>query len=242
VWFLQLDQNGERFYDEAAGSALRKPSDHWTATFCDSNWKRLAAMRPPYHGGPDTANPNWWPPTLTQLDHVKPGPKRYSWGGLVPVRQIGWSLRGDLYCANTIEELLDYMNCYKGETRKKALAEIKRYNEMCKKGIDEDFGKDRRIMKLTALKDPPFYGTVNQDGDQDMMRKAGVGIWMPTGLDTDGEGCVLNSEFKPIKGLYAAGNNAGNRYIVAYQTPISGMSIGMAMTEGCLLGEMLADL
>ena len=61
-------------------------------------------------------------------------------------------------------------------------------------------------------------------------------------LDTDAEGRVLNSDFKPIKGLYAAGNNAGNRYIVVYQTPMSGLSLGMAMTEGFMLGERLADL
>jgi hypothetical protein len=60
------------------------------------------------------------------------------------------------------------MECYKGETGKKALAEIARYNEMCEKGIDEDFGKDRRIMKLTSFKDPPFYGTVNKGGGQGM--------------------------------------------------------------------------
>jgi len=237
VWFLQLDQNGERFYDEAAGSTIKQLSDHFTVTFCDSNWKKVTAMRPPYHGAPDTANANWWPPTLIQLDHVKPGPQKYSWGGLVPVRQIGWRLPGDLYCANTIEELLDYMGCYKGETRKKALASIKRYNEMCKNGIDEDFGKDRHIMKLTELKDSLFYGTLNKGGGMGM----GVGYTF-VGLDTDAEGRVLNSEFKPIKGLYAAGNNAGNRFIARYQTPMAGLSIGMAVTEGCLLGERLADL
>jgi fumarate reductase flavoprotein subunit len=63
-----------------------------------------------------------------------------------------------------------------------------------------------------------------------------------TGLDTDADGHVLNSEFKPIKGLYAAGNNAGGRYITVYQTPLSGISIGMAITEGYMLGESLATL
>jgi predicted oxidoreductase len=53
---------------------------------------------------------------------------------------------------------------------------------------------------------------------------------------------VLNSDFKPIKGLYAAGNNAGGRYITVYQSPIAGVSIGMAITEGFMLGEMLADM
>jgi predicted oxidoreductase len=69
-----------------------------------------------------------------------------------------------------------------------------------------------------------------------------AGMVATTGLDTDAEGHVLNSDFKPIKGLYAAGNNAGGRFIVVYQSPLSGISIGMAMTEGYMLGERLADL
>ncbi|MBN1627708.1 MAG: FAD-binding protein [Deltaproteobacteria bacterium] len=235
VWFLQLNKNGERFFDEAAGSAMRQPSDNFTVTIHDANWKKVIAMRPTHHGSVDTADMTSWPPTLAQLDNVKPGPGKNSWG---KDRFLRFTIQGDLYCANTIEELLGYMDCWKGETRKKALAEIQRYNEMCRKGVDEDFGKDRRIMKATELKDPPFYGTVNKGGGIGM----GAGGYTFVGLDTDAEGHVLNSEFKPIKGLYAAGNNAGNRFIIRYQTPMAGMSIGMAMTEGCLLGERLAAL
>jgi len=237
VWFMQLNKNGERFYDEAVGSTINRPSDNFTVTFMDSNWKKVLAMMPPRHGAVDTADTTSWPPTLNQIDNVKPGPQKFSWG---KDRYIRWSLQGELYCANTFKELLDYMDCYTGETRNKALAEIKRYNEMCEKGIDEDFGKDRRIMKATALKDPPFYGTVNKSSGP--VSRISAGMVATTGLDTDADGCVLNSEFKPIKGLYAAGNNAGNRFITAYQTPLSGISIGMAITEGCMLGEMLAAL
>jgi fumarate reductase flavoprotein subunit len=244
VWFLQLDENGERFYDEAAGTTLLRPKDSLTVTFNDSNWKKVLEMMPPRHGAVDTADATSWPPTLKQLDDVKPGPKQYSWG---KDRFLRWGLQGTLYCANTIEELLEYIDCYKGDTRKKALAEITRYNEMCKKGVDEDFGKDRRVMKATALKDPPFYGTLNQGGAtsiMSMMGGGGIGPGMvtTTGLDTDAEGRVLDSNFTPIKGLYAAGNNAGGRFITVYQSPMSGISIGMAMTEGCMLGEMLAAL
>jgi predicted oxidoreductase len=53
---------------------------------------------------------------------------------------------------------------------------------------------------------------------------------------------VLNSQFKPIKGLYAAGNNAGGRFVTVYQSPLAGISLGMAMTEGYMLGERLAKL
>jgi predicted oxidoreductase len=150
--------------------------------------------------------------------------------------------RGTVYCANTIEELLDYMDCYKGETRKKALASIARYNELCEKGMDEDFGKDPRIMKVTALKDPPFYGTISREGGVGGMFGISPGLCATSGLDTDAEGHVLNSEFKPIKGLYAAGNNAGGRFMIVYQSPLAGISIGMAITDGYLLGERLAEL
>jgi len=244
VWFLQLDDNGERFYDEAAGTTLLRPQDSFTVTIHDSNWKKVLEMMPPRHGAVDTADATSWPPTLAQLDNVKPGPGKNSWG---KDRFLRWGLQGDLYCANTVEELLDYMDCWKGETKKKALSEIKRYNEMCKKGVDEDFGKDPRIMKATIIKDPPFYGTVNKGGGTNIMSMMGAGSISPgmvttTGLDTDAEGRVLDSNFNPIKGLYAAGNNAGGRFITVYQSPMSGISIGMAMTEGYMLGERLAEL
>jgi fumarate reductase flavoprotein subunit len=242
VWFMQLDNNGERFYDEAAGTTLFRPKDSFTVTIMDANWKKVLEMMPPRHGAVDTADATSWPPTLNQIDKVRPGPAKYSWG---KDRYIRWSLQGDLYCANTIGELLDYMDCYKGDTRKKALAEIARYNSMCEKGADEDFGKDPRILKATALKNPPFYGTVSNNAGTGMFAGGGgisAGMVTTTGLDTDAEGCVLNSEFKPIKGLYAAGNNAGGRFITVYQSPMSGISIGMAMTEGYMLGERLAAL
>jgi fumarate reductase flavoprotein subunit len=235
VWFMQLDQNGERFCDEAARTTLNQPKDGFIATFMDANWKKAFGMMPPRHGGVDNADTISYPATLKQLDDVKPGPKQYSWGQGAAYRG---TIQGTVYCANTIEELLDCMDCYKGETRKKVLAEIARYNKMCERGVDEDFGKDRRIMKVTAVKDPPFYCTLNKTGT----RSISAGMVATTGLDTDAEGRVLNSEFKPIEGLYAAGNNAGGRYITVYQTPLSGISIGMAITEGCMLGKMLASL
>jgi fumarate reductase flavoprotein subunit len=235
-WFLQLNNNGERFCDEAAGTAFSQPKDGFTVTFNDANWKKVFKMMPPRHMAPDSGDTISWPATLNMLDNIKPGPKQYS-------LKTGWEIRspinaGTLHCANSIEELLDYMDCYNDDKREKALAEIARYNKMCEKGIDEDFGKDRRIMKATALKTPPFYGTLSKNDSTAIS----AGMVTTTGLDTDADGHVLNSEFKPVKGLYAAGNNAGGRFITVYQTPLSGISMGMAITEGYMLGEMLAGL
>jgi len=241
-WHLQLDSNGERFCDEAAGSTVNKPMGSFTITLHDANWKKVLAMMPPRHMAPDTAHTINWPRMLTRLDNIKPGPPsrdRQEGSG-----RGGFAMGGAVYCGNTVEELLDYMDCYKGEIKMKALAEIKRYNELCEKGADVDFGKDGRIMKVTALKDPPFYGTITRyEGSNTQFGKGLMpGLCATTGLDTDADGRVLNSEFKPIKGLYAAGNNAGGRFITVYQSPLSGISIGMAMTEGYMLGERLAEL
>jgi hypothetical protein len=240
-WYLQLDSNGERFCDEASGTTLPKPIDGVTVTLHDANWKKALKMMPPRHGAPDTAHIINWPARLNRLDNIKPGPpseNRQEDRGRVGMP----GMMGTTYCANTIEELLDYMDCYKGETRKNALASVARYNELCEKGMDEDFGKDQRIMKVTALKDPPFYATVNKDGGVGGRFGISPGLCAMSGLDTDADGRVLNSEFEPIKGLYAAGNNAGGRFMIVYQSPLSGISIGMAITDGYLLGERLADM
>jgi len=267
-WHLQLDDSGERFCDEAAGTTLLRPKDAITVTIHDANWKKVLEMMPPRHRAPDTAHTINWPRQLARLDNVIPGPPsqntqegRGQGGpggqagpggqgaqgaqGQSGARGQGGPMGGNVYCANTIEELLDYMDCYKGETMKKALASIARYKELCEKGKDEDFGKDPRILKATALNDPPFYATVSRGsmGPPGMAaNKISPGLCATTGLDTDADGHVLNSEFKPIKGLYAAGNNAGGRFIVTYQSPLSGISLGMAMTEGYMLGERLAAL
>jgi fumarate reductase flavoprotein subunit len=241
VWHLQLDSNGERFCDEAAGTALSEPKGGVTVTFMDANWQQVLEMMPPRHGAADTAHTINWPARLKQMAEIKPGP-------LVPRKQGAssgmsmTSMGGEMCCAGTIDQLLDYLGCYQGETRKKAFSEIARYNELCAKGVDEDFGKDSHILAVTALKAPPFYASVHRNDSRGIYGGITPGLCATTGLDTDADGHVLNSEFKPIKGLYAAGNNAGNRYVVVYQSPLCGISLGQAMTEGYMLGERLANL
>jgi len=241
-WHLQLDSNGERFCDEAAGSALSVPKGGVTVTFMDANWQQVLEMMPPRHGAPDTAHAINWPARLKQMADIKPGPlASQKKGGSPGMAVTGMATTGETCCADTIEQLLDYAGCYQGEIRKKALSEIARYNELCAKGVDEDFGKDPRILAVTALKNPPFYASVRKNDGSGIYGGITPGLCATTGLDTDADGHVLNSEFKPIKGLYAAGNNAGNRYAVVYQSPLCGISLGQAMTEGYMLGERLAN-
>jgi len=244
VWFLQLDHNGERFHDEASGTMLQQPIGSVRVTLYDANWKKAIGMMPPRHMAPDTSSRGDLAQRLSHLDNLKPGPiVKGQQGGRMGGGMSGLPgvEGGASCCANTIEDLLDYMDCYKGETRKKALAEIKRYSELCAKGVDEDFGKDPRVLKVTTVKDPLLYATVGTFNGPGMFGLS-AGMNATTGLDTDAEGHVLNSGFKPVKGLYAAGNNAGGRYITVYQSPIAGISMGMAVTEGYMLGERLAKM
>jgi fumarate reductase flavoprotein subunit len=225
--FLLLNADGDRYCDEAAGGTegagyigVRQPRGV-LAGFMDANWQRVAEMMPPCHGSVDTAAGIKYEALIKEINSCVPGPKPNKSG---------------IYCANKIEELIDYMGCFKDEARTNALAQIARYNELCAKGIDDDFGKDPRLLKASALKTPPFYGCMDKSDT------IGPGLCQTAGLDTDAEGHVLNSNLRPIKRLYACGNNAGNRFIVQYATPIAGMSLGMAMTEGYMLGERLTVL
>ena len=54
---------------------------------------------------------------------------------------------------------------------------------------------------------------------------------------------MLTGAKAPIAGLYAAGNNCGQRYGIQYATPTAGNSCGSALTSGfCAADNVLADL
>jgi predicted oxidoreductase len=62
-----------------------------------------------------------------------------------------------------------------------------------------------------------------------------------SGLVTDETQNVLNHDWEPIEGLYAAGNTLGGRYGFGYSTPFAGNSVGMAMTHGWIAGHQVAS-
>lgn len=141
----------------------------------------------------------------------------------------------NLWCANTIEELLGYLGM-EGEALETALAEIERYNELCHAGADTDFGKDASVM--FPVEKAPFYGSVSENTGI-----ANAGLVTLAGLLTDENLNVMRADRSgTIKGLYAAGNCLGQRYGVGYSTPSAGNSIGMAMTHGRVAGKIMAAL
>lgn len=98
-----------------------------------------------------------------------------------------------IFVADTLEELAEKA----GIDKEGLLSEVARYNEFCKKGIDEDFGKNPRDLK--PIEDGPYYAIFGK-------------------MATDGAfgGVLVNPRCEVYKadksgvipGLYAAGDNA----------------------------------
>lgn len=144
-----------------------------------------------------------------------------------------------LYCADTLEELAGLIFKEK-EDQENFLKEVKRYNALCRKGHDDDFGKDPRLMH--PVEKPPFFasGTI-----KDSHRPGGQSLKIlvtVSGLEIDEHQQVLNRDFEPIPGLYATGNCSGRRFGVQYTTSLPGQSIGIAQTLGRELGLYLTGL
>lgn len=113
-------------------------------------------------------------------------------------------------------------------------ATVDRYNELCAKGSDDDFGKNPTFMR--AIDTPPFIVVPHEFG---MGLSAIIG-----GLLINADNQVLKAdEHTPIDGLFAVGNVSGCFYGgVDYPMDVLGLSIGRAITGGYLAGKHVASL
>lgn len=104
-----------------------------------------------------------------------------------------WASRkgAHLIIADTIEEIAEKAGM-PVDTLKGTVA---RYNELCKKGVDEDFGKDASF--LLPIEEGPFYAVrtfLMSDGAEG-------------GIPID-ENCQVKGVNGPMRGLYASGDNS----------------------------------
>ncbi len=142
--------------------------------------------------------------------------------------------------ADTLEELADAINAYGQESKWAGVsvdaatlkATVERYNELCAKGADDDFGKAAKY--LVPIEGGPYYA---------IPRGANMLPAILGGLVVDKNHQCLNAEFQPIKGLYAVGNASGQFFGgVDYPMDIEGLSIGRAITGGYYAGKLVASL
>lgn len=229
---LTLNQKGKRFCDECAGGTEgiaymvpRQPSGS-VVTFEDANWQDIVYAMPPAHGAVDAAHANNWPMLVETMSAIKAGDAPGECNNQDDIYEV--------YCAETMEELVEMVGVWDEDQKATALAQIARYQEFAAAGLDEDYAKDPRILAVTKLDTPPFYAVVAPTSG------ISTGLCQTTGLDVDDDHRVVDTAREPIPGLFALGNSSGNRFIVQYATPLSGMSLGYCLTEGTLFGERLA--
>lgn len=127
--------------------------------------------------------------------------------------------------ADTLEELAEKM----GVDSDTFIATVERYNEMCVAGEDSDYMKAARY--LDPIDDAPYQAWK---------------MVYPFYCTLSGVRCneklqVLDENFDPIPGLYAAGNSVGYRFGSNYETLLHGGSNGLAATHGYVAGESAAN-
>lgn len=112
------------------------------------------------------------------------------------------------------------------------VASIERYNELCAKGTDDDFGKASKYM--VEIKGGPYYA---------IPRGANKLPAILGGLIVNENHQCLGEDFQPIDGLFAVGNASGQFFGgVDYPMDIEGLSIGRAITSGYVCGNYVASL
>ena len=128
----------------------------------------------------------------------------------------------DTYKADTIEELAGLLGIPADELQKT----IDRYNELCDKGSDVDFGKKSTYMH--KIEKAPFWG----------IRKHIRVSSIDSGVNTNANGQALDADGNVIDGLYCVGNVGGVFYGGAdYPFHQTGLSLGRCYTFGMLAAK-----
>lgn len=118
--------------------------------------------------------------------------------------------------ANSIKELARMLDLDPTELQKT----VNRYNDLCKKGVDEDFFKETHYMHPIAK--APFYAVGQKGGSC-------FNTW--GGLVLDEKFRVLDEEWNAIPGLYVAGENAAGGSSISFVIPGGRLAADSATEE-----------
>jgi uncharacterized protein with FMN-binding domain len=231
---LMLNSRGKRFMNEGAiaqiaATCLRQPAG-LACYVTDANWRETLKAAPLDHGAPNFGMQDYWDKVEADMEACVPGQSNTITIANLAERTM---MSGSIFCADTLDELADLLG-YTGAAKDNFLASIERYNELCYAGVDSDFGKDAPYM--IPIDTAPFYG-----GTSSTSHSSNPAMVTMSGLVTDETQNVLDHDWNPIGGLYAAGNCLGGRYGFGYSTPFAGNSVGMAITHGWIAGHQVAS-
>ncbi|SMC31368.1 FAD binding domain-containing protein [Oscillospiraceae bacterium] len=225
--FLYLNMNGERFTNEYTGFVYMG---------------NILRDQPSYKGNmTDPDHPNgskgWY--CMIYDDDYMSLPKDAYVDGPVPPFVMEKFIPGavedpkgvfknliDLHRCDTLEELAKELDIPYENMK----ASVDRYNELCERGEDVDYGKPSRYMNKIVK--APFWGARKH-----IRVSAEV-----SGVITNEYGQVLDGEGHVIDGLYCAGNLEGRFYGGAdYPFHQTGLSLGRCYTSGMIAAKHALD-
>jgi len=207
---MMVDQNGQRFCDEAGA------------------YMEIGQRMYVRHAETGKAVPSWLIMDSRQR-------KFYPWGTAAPGKiPQAWLDTGYLKRADSIAALADLC-----EIDKEGLARtVIRFNEFCRTGVDSDFGRGGRAFdrahgdptvkpnpNLGAIEQGPFYAVAMYPGD----------VGTAGGLVTDEHGRVCRDDGSVIDGLYATGNSTASVFGRCY--PGAGASIAASFVFAYLAAK-----
>lgn len=222
--FLNLDMNGKRFMNEdlpgqQIENQVELQKDKKTWQIFDAGWPEQLPYMPAEHGGACY---------VESYASREDGPaNNQTYRNYKSPYQLQEAIDdGRCLTANTLDELVALM--YPGDTatQKQALASIKRYNDLCAKGVDEDFGKVSS--RLFPLEKAPYYA------DQ---FECALLLVICGGLESDEDCHTFDEDRNVIPGLYVAGNVQGSRFAAEYPITLKGVSHSLAMYYGYVAGK-----
>ena len=138
-----------------------------------------------------------------------------------PYREAGIVVKAD-----TIEELAEKL----GLPVEQFKATVDRYNELFDQQKDEDFGKE--AYRLSQLRKAPFEG---------IRLSGGYLINTMDGIKIDENMNAVDTEGKPIEGLYVAGDCSGGYFATSYPNLLAGCAAGRSVTFGRRAGKLAAQ-
>ncbi len=222
VW---IDEHGRRFCNEVFGgmelcgmAANQTVRGKFFRVFDEDYLTHELSWAIPAHGSFDETDDRAVGAIRDLTAYAKAHPEGGVWsnGSHDPIA------RAEAAYAPTPEKLAAVLGL-EGAAAENFAASIRRYNEFCEAGRDEDFARDRKL--LDPLSGMLFAETMPPTKFGGMLVSVG-------GLLTDGDQRVLDENYAVIPGLYASGNCCGRRFGTQYFTPIAGVSIGIAATLG----------
>lgn len=213
--FMRVNKLGKRFMNEdtpgqQTENQIELQKDSGCFMIWDAKWPEQLSSFAPTHGS---------------VYHFKEDPSEPGEGkSLQDVEDAVAS--GEIFKADTIEDLLAQLDEAFGLDVEAAKASIERYNELAEAGNDADFGKPAH--RMFPIVEPPFYAST---------LGLATMLVIASGLESDEDAHTFDENRDVVPGLYVAGNAQGDRFAVQYPIAMEGVDTSMCVFYGRVAGE-----